>query len=101
MAANPGGAGMTTEQLKARYLGTGDADTSKYEFLTNQHRDTYASHLGHYDQLSYMAVAQNESIGRMRLQFLERMVQPCGPKPPTKDIEKILEKLDKDNNNNE
>ena len=41
------------------------------EWITNQHRDTYASHVGHYDQLSYYAVAQNESIARVRLQFLE------------------------------
>ena len=52
---------------------------SKYEFVTNQHRDTYASHVSHYDQLSYYAVAQNESIGRVRLQFLEKMIRPCGP----------------------
>ncbi len=49
------------------------------EFLTNQHRDTLASHISHYDQLSYYAVAQNESIGRVRCQMLEKMVQPCGP----------------------
>jgi splicing factor 3B subunit 5 len=91
MAANPGGAGMTTEQLKVRYLGTGDADTTKYEFMTNQHRDTAASHIGHYDQLSYMAVAQNESIGRVRIQLLENMIQPCGPPPPPKDVDKVLE----------
>lgn len=88
---------MTTDSLKVRYLGTGEADQSKYEFMTNQHRDTYASHLGHYDQLSYMAVAQNESIGRMRLRFLEKMVQPCGPPPPTKDIDKLVEKLNENN----
>ncbi len=41
------------------------------EWLKNQHRDTYASHLGHYDQLSYFAVAQNDSIGRVKYQFLE------------------------------
>ena len=29
-----GGAGMTVEQLKARYIGTGSADQSKYEFMT-------------------------------------------------------------------
>ena len=88
---------MTTEQLKARYIGTGSADQSKYEFLTNQHRDTYASHLGHYDQLSYMAVAQNESVGRMRIQFLEKMYLPCGKPPPTKDIDKLVEKLNTPN----
>jgi splicing factor 3B subunit 5 len=43
------------------------------------HRDTLASHVGHYDQLSFYAVAQNESIGRVRAQMIEKMVQPCGP----------------------
>jgi splicing factor 3B subunit 5 len=89
--SNPGGAGISTEQLKARYIGTGHTDMSKYEWLTNQHRDTYASHIGHYDQLSYFSVAQNESIGRVRLQFLERMVQPCGPPPPTKNVDRLME----------
>ena len=43
----------------------------KSEWATNQHRDTLSSHVGHYDQLSYYAVAQNESIGRVRMQMLE------------------------------
>jgi len=77
--SNPGGASISAEQLKARYVGTGNADMSKYEWMTNQHRDTYASHLAHYDQLSYMAVAENQSIGRMRLQLFDKMIQPCGP----------------------
>ena len=89
--SNAAGAEIPTEQLKARYIGTGHADISKYEWLTNQHRDTYASHIAHYDQLSYMAVAQNQAIGRTRLEFLEKMVRPCGPPPPTKDIDQILE----------
>ncbi|KAG7352564.1 splicing factor 3B subunit 10 SF3b10 [Nitzschia inconspicua] len=89
--SNPGGAPISAEQLKARYVGTGHADMSKYEWITNQHRDTYASHIAHYDQLSYYAVAQNVSIGRARLQFLDRMIQPCGPPPKTKDIDKMVE----------
>mmetsp|Transcript_24823 Transcript_24823/g.49386 ORF Transcript_24823/g.49386 Transcript_24823/m.49386 type:complete len:87 (-) Transcript_24823:353-613(-) len=80
----PGGASMSTEQLQQRYIGTGNADFTKYEWLTNQHRDTYASHVGHYDQLSYFGVAQNQSIGRVRLQMIEKMIQPCG-KPPQKE----------------
>eukprot|EP00934_Nitzschia_sp_Nitz4_P007621 Nitzschia sp. Nitz4//scaffold109_size72162//22524//23055//NITZ4_005842-RA/size72162-processed-gene-0.9-mRNA-1//1//CDS//3329532751//7611//frame0 len=90
--SNPGGATISTEQLKARYVGTGHADMSKYEWVTNQHRDTYASHVAHYDQLSYYAVAQNESIGRARLQFLQKMMQPCGPPPPPKAADKMIEK---------
>jgi len=77
--SNPGGASISTDQLKARYIGTGDADMTKYEWLTNIHRDTFASHVGHYDALSYFAVAQNDSIGRVRLEMLEQMIQPCGP----------------------
>mmetsp|Transcript_5542 Transcript_5542/g.7091 ORF Transcript_5542/g.7091 Transcript_5542/m.7091 type:complete len:86 (-) Transcript_5542:1465-1722(-) len=82
--STPGGASIPPEQLKARYIGTGHADITKHEWITNQHRDTYASHVGHYDQLSYYAVAQNESIARVRAQFLEKIYQPCGV-PPTKE----------------
>lgn len=91
--SNPGGANISTEQLKARYIGTGHADMPKYEFLTNQHRDTLASHVSHYDQLSYYAVAQNESIGRVRCQMLEKMVQPCGPPPKKSKEQQLMEKL--------
>jgi splicing factor 3B subunit 5 len=59
---------------------------TKYEFLTNQHRDTYSSLIGHYDQLSYAAVAMNESVGRMKLTFLDKMILPCGLPPPPKKI---------------
>mmetsp|Transcript_31562 Transcript_31562/g.42080 ORF Transcript_31562/g.42080 Transcript_31562/m.42080 type:complete len:87 (-) Transcript_31562:95-355(-) len=83
--SNPGGASISADQLKARYIGTGHADMSKYEWATNQHRDTLSSHVGHYDQLSYYAVAQNESIGRVRSQMLEKMFQPCGPPPQKND----------------
>jgi splicing factor 3B subunit 5 len=76
---------------------------TKFEWQLNQHRDTYASYLGHYDMLSYFAVAQNDSIGRVRYQMLEvfsliycllritkplyfqKMLQPIGPPPPRTD----------------
>jgi splicing factor 3B subunit 5 len=37
----------------------------------NQHRDTLASHIGHYDMMSYFAVAENEAIGRVKYNMLE------------------------------
>ena len=52
----------------------------------NQHRDTLASHVGHYDMLSYFAVAENESIARTRYNLMEKMLQPCGA-PPEKEEE--------------
>ena len=33
------------EHLQSKYIGTGHADTSKFEWATNQHRDTYASYI--------------------------------------------------------
>mmetsp|Transcript_2521 Transcript_2521/g.2430 ORF Transcript_2521/g.2430 Transcript_2521/m.2430 type:complete len:87 (-) Transcript_2521:141-401(-) len=80
-----GGASIPPEQLKARYIGTGHADMQKHDWITQQHRDTLSSHVGHYDQLSYYAVSQNDSVARVRAQMLEKMFQPCGPPPQKKD----------------
>ncbi|KAI8809066.1 splicing factor 3B subunit 5-like protein [Cladochytrium replicatum] len=67
------------EHLQSRYVGTGHADTNKFEMIVTQHRDSYASYVGHTSLLSYFAVAQNESVGRARFNMLEKMLQPCGP----------------------
>ncbi|PPQ75085.1 hypothetical protein CVT26_011831 [Gymnopilus dilepis] len=72
------------EHLHARYTGTGHADLSKYEWLTHQHRDTLSSIVGHPPLLSYLAIADGESIARVKFEMTERMLQPCGP-PPKKD----------------
>ncbi|RNA41960.1 putative splicing factor 3B subunit 5 [Brachionus plicatilis] len=69
------------EHLQSKYMGTGHSDTTKWEWLTNQHRDTLASFIGHYDLLNYLAIAENESKARLKFNYLKRMVQPCGPPP--------------------
>jgi splicing factor 3B subunit 5 len=74
------------EHLQMKYVGTGHADTTRHEWLTNQHRDSYASYIGHYSTMAYFAVAENESIGRVRYDMLEKMILPCGPKPTEKDL---------------
>ena len=75
--------GADEAQSRARYLGTGNADTTtKYIFITNQHRDTAASIISHTSsQCAYYAVAQNESIHRTKYNLLESMIQPCGVPP--------------------
>uniref|UniRef100_A0A5S6QQA2 Splicing factor 3B subunit 5 n=1 Tax=Trichuris muris TaxID=70415 RepID=A0A5S6QQA2_TRIMR len=73
------------EHLQSKYIGTGHPDTTCWEWLTNQHRDTYASFIGHPDVLSFMAVVENETRARMRFTFLQRMIQPCGPPPERTD----------------
>eukprot|EP00922_Rhytidocystis_sp_ex-Travisia-forbesii_P000095 GHVS01000144.1.p1 GENE.GHVS01000144.1~~GHVS01000144.1.p1 ORF type:complete len:104 (+),score=14.86 GHVS01000144.1:48-314(+) len=71
------------EHLQSKYQGTGHADTTKWEWASNIQRDTLASHVGHYPRLAYFAVAENESIGRMRYKCLQQLSRPCGPPPQT------------------
>ncbi len=66
-----------------QFVGTGHPDTSKWEWGTNMHRDTNASLVGHKDQLLFLSIGENVSRERMRVQLIERMLQPCGP-PPAK-----------------
>ena len=69
-----------------RSLTCKDADATKHEWATNQHRDVLASHVGHFDHLSYLSVAQNQSIARVRHDLIDKMLQPCG-RPPAKEGE--------------
>jgi splicing factor 3B subunit 5 len=59
------------EHVQNKHVGTGHSDMTKFEWAVNQHRDTVASYIGHNDLLSYFAVAQNDSVGRVRYQLLE------------------------------
>lgn len=71
MAADRFSYNKSFEHVQNKFVGTGHSDITKFEWASNQHRDTLASHIGHYDMLSYFAVAQNDSIGRVRYQLLE------------------------------
>jgi splicing factor 3B subunit 5 len=75
------------EHLQAKYVGTGHADLTKYEWLVNIHRDSYASYLGHHNMAAYFALVQNEAIGRVRYEFLQKMLLPCGLPPAQQDEE--------------
>lgn len=61
---------------KARYIGLGDADTSREEFLTNMTRDTYALLAQHDSIVHYNAVAMNRSPEVVRQEMIKKMVQP-------------------------
>ncbi|CVK90417.1 probable splicing factor 3B subunit 10 [Fusarium mangiferae] len=73
------------ERLQAKYIGTGHPDTTSWEWRTNIQRDTYSSIAGHRPLLSYIALAENEPIIKIRAQMIRKMVQPCGPPPPRED----------------
>ena len=54
---------------------------TRSEWLVNQHRDSNASYVGHVPMMAFFAVAENESMGRIRHKLLHKMIQPCGPAP--------------------
>ncbi|XP_022848795.1 uncharacterized protein At4g14342-like [Olea europaea var. sylvestris] len=64
------------EHLQAKYVGTGHADLNRFEWAVNIQRDSYASYIGHYPMLAYFAVAENESIGRERYNFMQIYLVP-------------------------
>lgn len=74
----------TAQQLEAlqnKYVGTGHADTTKFEWTSNIHRDTYASYIGHPALLEYMSIGLGESRELTRARFVEAAVRPVGPPP--------------------
>ena len=77
-------------RLQAKYVGTGHADLTRFEWAVNIHRDSYASYVGHHSLVGYMALAENESVGREKYSCLQKMLQPCGL-PPLKPGEAVEE----------
>ncbi|KAI8915793.1 splicing factor 3B subunit 5/RDS3 complex subunit 10, partial [Gorgonomyces haynaldii] len=71
--------------VQSKYVGTGNADTDKFQWLQHHQRDSLASYLGHNTLYTYMAVAENESIARIKYRSMERMLRPCGPRIPRDD----------------
>ena len=69
------------EALQARYIGTGHADTTKFEWTSNIARDTFASYIGHPPVLEYIALGLGEPREKVRAQMIEKMIRPVG-KPP-------------------
>jgi splicing factor 3B subunit 5 len=59
------------EALQARYVGTGHADTTRFEWTSNIQRDSYASYIGHPPLLSYMAIGMGECREKVRAQMVE------------------------------
>ena len=67
---------------QSKHVGTGHADTSRFEWAVNMHRDTAAAFAGHAHLTNYLAVATNEHPARVRAGLLAGMLLPCGLPPP-------------------
>ncbi|KAI9217057.1 splicing factor 3B subunit 5/RDS3 complex subunit 10, partial [Blastocladiella britannica] len=55
------------EHLQSKHVGTGHADTTRYEWVVNQHRDTLASMIGLPYLTAMMGIAENESFARTKI----------------------------------
>jgi splicing factor 3B subunit 5 len=73
------------EQLQARYVGTGHADTTKFEWTSNIMRDSYSSYVGHPSLLEHMAIGMGEPREKVRAKMIEKMIQPVGKPPEVQD----------------
>lgn len=58
-------------RLQSKYVGTGHPDINRFEWNLNIKRDTYASFIGHHSLTAYHAIAENESMGRIKYNFLQ------------------------------
>lgn len=74
------------ELLASKYVGTGNSDTTRWEWNVNIKRDTYSSIIGNHSLAAYQAIGENESIGRIKYNLKQSMLSPCGP-PPQRDEE--------------
>jgi splicing factor 3B subunit 5 len=75
------------ESIQTRNIGTGHADTTKFEWLTNQHRDSLALYCGLSSMTNYFALAENESVERVRFELKQKMLLPCGLPPLPKEAD--------------
>ncbi|KAL2350970.1 splicing factor 3B subunit 10-domain-containing protein [Cryomyces antarcticus] len=73
------------EALQAKHVGTGHADTTKFEWTSNIHRDTLASIIGHPPLLQYVATGMGLPREIVRKNLLEKMIRPVGPPPEVQD----------------
>ena len=80
-AAAPAPRHRPQEHLQSKYVGTGHPDINRFEWNVNIKRDTYASFIGHHSLAAYHAIAENESIGRVKYNFQQNMLLPCGLPP--------------------
>ena len=47
------------------------------EWLVNQHRDSFASYIGHPNLVEFFAIAENESKARVKFNFLQVCMAPA------------------------
>ena len=77
------------EHLHSKYTGCGGPDTRAWELQVTVHRDSIASAVGRIGGggiLALNAIGQGESVFRIRHELLQKMIEPCGPRPKEEEV---------------
>lgn len=64
------------ESLKNKYIGLGDSDTTKEEWLANVTRDRYSNMVTHKQSLYHLGVALNKPTALVRDELIQKMSDP-------------------------
>lgn len=80
-AEQEGAINTQAEHLASKYVGTGHANTTRFDWACHVKRDTNASIVANHSMASYQAIGMNESIGRVKYQMKQNMLMPCGIPP--------------------
>lgn len=67
---------LVYNSLKTKYVGLGNADTARNEFIDNMKRDTYASLIGHDSLVEHLSVSLNKPKGIIRHELIDKMAKP-------------------------
>jgi splicing factor 3B subunit 5 len=66
---------QTYKMLKGRYVGLGNADSTREEFIANIKRDTYSSLIGHDSLLTQLSVGLNRPKEIIKHDFIDKMAK--------------------------
>eukprot|EP00461_Guttulinopsis_vulgaris_P003500 UN03501 len=66
------------EQIDRKNPSAGDSNTTKFQYVQNQHRDTTALFIAHSSMLDTVALSQNVTRRRAQFQMMQSMALPVG-----------------------
>lgn len=64
------------ELLQKRFIGLGNADTTREQWIANVQRDSLTSYIGHPPILEMFSVALGEPPCQVRQRFIDQMIDP-------------------------
>lgn len=74
------------ENIQQKYVGTGNSETTKWEWASQIQRDTLNSHVQSPSRLNYFALCENLPLKEIQMRMMERMVLPLEKRVEEREI---------------